>query len=183
MIRDAALQVATNQRPELSQLTLGPIGITGQEFYPFPNGALAPTVGPQPIDLLTSRDIGDGYPLIARFKVVTTFTSADASTLVKFGACLSSDANFAGVDHVILCLGHPLSLAQLLANSFYELALPKVSTVHTGGRRYLHLGMVITTTIAATLPLFTAGGVDAGIVLDSQSEVRDPQYSGGFVGA
>ena len=177
MIHDADLTFARNQRPGNSFL-----GIT--TLYPFPDGPLSNLSYP----LKVLMDKGDGFPLTARFDIKTSFTSADATMVARFAIMIADTADFGGSQQILAAsdrltvVGGVAGLVPMTAGSFVEVPFPKLSSLHNSGlgRPFVFLGMELTTAITLGNALFTAGGVDAYILLDSNSEIRVPPYASGF---
>jgi len=174
MIHDAFTKFASGQRPTLSLLG-GANGIP--DFYAFPEGALGANTS---FDLKSAIDKGIGTPLLARMDITQTFTTAGTISALRFAVAISDSEVYSGVDQLLLCEGQALSMAEMAAQRFYELTIPKLSSVHSIGRRYLLLGMIITTTITLGNPLFTAGALDAYILLSSDTAPRNPPYTSGW---
>lgn len=178
MIHDALMQFAANQRPNLS------IGLTTPVFYPLPTGGTLASGSLLAYDLAVAQDKGAGNPLIARFDVRTSFTTSDAAQVVRLGAALTNDTDSGATDLFPLVLTSTLvptagAYTTLVAGASYELVIPSLhSALVPPGRRYLILGMEITTTVAVGGSIFTAGGLDAYVMLDGQTELI--RYAGGF---
>lgn len=186
MIKDAFLQFAVSQRPLLS---IG-AGVNVPSYYPLPEGFTGAAI--RSIDLRTVMDKGQGYTLTARFDIKQTFATTDGA--MKVALCvLVSDTDDGIQVPVPLPIVRSLrftTISALAAGTFYELPIPKLPSIVTEtagggsapnlGRRFLALGMEIDTNITIGNALFTAGLLDANIVLDSRDD-RRVDYPGGFV--
>jgi len=114
--------------------------------------------------------------------LVQSFTSTDAAITARFAVGLSDDPTYAGGGNFIVVEGEAMPLSALtldpINHIFYELTLPKFSSIHALGRRYLFLGFRISTTILLGSALFTAGAVNAHLLLSSQEGRTSPYVSG-----
>lgn len=177
MIRDANLRFALNQRPTNSLL-----GVS--TFYALPEGGIGAVLGH---DLRAVMDLGNGYPLKARFDIKTSFTSTDATLTARFAIALSNDPNFTGTPTILTAsdrmtvVGGVAGLGVMQTQTFVELTMPKLPSYAGIGQRFVFLIMDITTAIALGNPLFTAGALDAHLTLDTDQELHLPPHVGGFV--
>lgn len=184
MIRDAYTRFATAQRPLLS------LGLAGFNFYPLPNGHAALGGTPLVFDLQTLMDKGQGRPITARFNITNAFTTADATQQVRFAVAVCGgtdgvvDTGTNGL--VIQSSGIYLPTAgnygALVPGAFIEVAVPRLPSIaHAlplSARRYLTLGLEISTAVTAGNALFGAGGLDAFLTLDTQGE--ETRFTTGF---
>lgn len=174
MIRDALMRFALNQRPTIAVYPVNTRGV-----YGLPRGfdgaadvpAYSTTPSPSTLDLLTLMDKGQGGRLVMRFDIRTTFASADANILVAPAVVVAASEDLFS-SPLVLVQGVDLLLAGLTAGSHYDLELPALSSIHKvadqRGTRYLGAGLFITSaTIGVAGTLFTAGGMDAHLLLDS----------------
>lgn len=170
MIRDDMLKFAASENLA-GMLSLQ--GVIPLNFYALPN---VPTLENKAWDLLTAQDKGDGYPLIARFNITTSFTATtDPALTLRWGVAIAADPLFSGGNQ-ILCLGEAQVFAQLVAQNSYELTIPKLSTIHVTGQRWMFLGFVLVTNVVSPNPVFTTGAVEAHIMLAGQS-MRAPPFA------
>lgn len=184
MIRDAYTRFATAQRPLLS------LGSAGFNFYPLPSGHTALGGTPLVFDLQTLMDKGQGRPITARFNITSPFTTGDATQQVRFAVavCGNTDGivdtgtNGLVVQSSGIYLPTAGSYGALVAGSFVEVMLPRLPSVaHAlalSARRYVALGLEISTAVAAGNALFTGGALDAFLTLDSQGE--ETRFTTGF---
>jgi hypothetical protein len=163
MIRDSFLTVASNERPVLI------IGAS-ELNYPLPNS----TTLTRAIDLQAAMDLGRGNSLVARFEVTTTFAGAGGNTgAFNVVVADADDAATIVTTGTLLVRGPTLNTAALVAGTFYELALPELSSLAIAsgpnplrgfGRRYIALCMAC----LATATDWTQGGVNAFLLPSSQ---------------
>lgn len=173
MIHDAFLRFATSQRPLLS---LG----TGPRYYPLPTGATGSAASVR--DLRAAQDLGAGRELVAQFDVTAAFASSDAGINASFAIAVTTDEGFTDLTNmVILSQSQPFVLSGLVPGASVTLGVPRLPSlalqttgpIAVAGRQFLSLGMIVfTTTIGAAATLFSAGGVDAYLMLDTDPNER-----------
>ncbi len=173
MIRDGFLKIASS------------VDMTGLLYVgleSFPHGL--PSAGsPNVIELAGQRavDKGQGYPLIARFDVETTLTSADATLGFTFGIVVSSSADLSGLPATLAQTPPLFPAIGVLGGTSYELVVPKLPTLASIGRAYMGLCVTVTTTARAPgAALFSGGVLSAYVTLDTPSEVPLTLYPSGW---
>lgn len=164
MIRDKHLIFAENLRPAMVTAAAAPL----PAFFP-DGGATPATTWYSFADLM---DLGQGRNLIARMDVKTTFTGDVANTAALFVA-ISKATTAAGIltDHVMLARSVAVPRLSLLAGSFVEVVVPKLSSYAAAYAQLAasraDLKLALGLEIYATATDFTAGAVDAYLLLDS----------------
>lgn len=175
MIHDINLRFASNQKP-----TTGVYGVNTRGIYPMPLGFDGAALA---VDLLTIMDKGQGSPLTMRFDVKTTFASADTGLLVALAILVAASDDLTSAP-LVVAQGPDILVSALVAGTFYNVALPSLSSIHRVtsnlGKRYLGAGLYITSsTIGIAGTLFSAGAMDVWLLVDAPPADL-PQYASGF---
>ncbi len=173
MIRDAFLRIG-------DPIDMTDVLYTGFEILPC--GLPRPS-DPNVVELagLRAVDKGQGYPLIARFDVLSTFTSADLGLVFSFAVVAAASANLATLPVVLASTAPLLPAIGVVAGDSYELVVPKMPSLASNGRAYMGLAVVATeTTILGGAPLFTAGSLAAYFALDTQTNMPMTSYPVGW---
>jgi hypothetical protein len=166
MIRDVFARFSNNQRP------LKSTGVSGV-FYPLPTGLVSPGV-PDAMDLQAARDLGAGRVLKARFDITAGFVTSDTSQSLRFGVGVADDEGFLTRAVVIATSGLYNTTAgtytTLVPGVAIEVVVPPLPDLTpVAKRRYLFLGLEIATSIALNSDLFSAGGVTAHLLSDTDN--------------
>lgn len=182
MIRDDLLVFGENQRPAAFPVpTVNPGGAIGAgiDYFPAPFST-GYTGVVTPLDLRVAMDLGAGATkLKARFEVVTAFTDPNAlaadQNLARFCIMVAPVQNLSVGAHIIGRSGgtNGFAAGALVPGFVSEIIVPPLDSLarlSAAGFRYLGLAMELRVPVAD----FTAGGVDARLVLDTEQE----QYLG-----